>query len=511
MSHDIGMADLVERYADRIWGVLSCYDRVIIRGQVPGFSYAKGMERFLDSRHIKLFDFPRFAMPLRQSIRENAQQLAQAHGIQIQFIRHHDTRKKDVVDEIVKHRGEHPGLVAILSAMEICPTFEPRYDRDAGRPRLRPDRAKCLHYYFYFIDEDLGLCFLRVPTWCPFGLQFYFNGHNVLAAKLRKAGIDFSMLDNCFTRISDWDAAQKLADESDSKLLHAKLDHYAQLYCPVIQQLGLSYQWNLAQIEYSTDIVFRRQVEFAPIFDALVRTAIHAVKPTDVGTFLGRRLLSYNTDDLRNVFHFRIDSCCLKHRMGPASVKMYSKFGIVLRIETTTHDPSWFSHYRTVAHRDGTTSHKLAPLKKSIYSLFDFRQLAVAANRRYLAFLSALDDPTVAVEAVGRLSQKRTESGRSYRGLNFFSDQDLQLFELLIRGEYVIRGLRNTDLRKHLPGKSPGQVSRMLKRLWMHGLIKKVGGTYKYYITDLGRTLITMGLKLKNLVLIPQLARDLAA
>jgi len=72
------------------------------------------------------------------------------------------------------------------------------------------------------------------------------------------------MLDNCFNRISDWDAAQKLADESDSQLLHTKLDYPAQLYCPVIQQLGLSYQWNLAQIEYSTDIVFRRQVELWP-------------------------------------------------------------------------------------------------------------------------------------------------------------------------------------------------------------------------------------------------------
>jgi DNA-binding MarR family transcriptional regulator len=504
------MADIVERYSDRILGVLSCYDRVIIRGQIPGFAYVKGMESFLDSRRIKLFDFPRFFMPLRDALRDNAQRLAKEQGIEVQFIRNHEDRKQDIVAEIIKQRGEHPGLVAILSAMETCPTFEPRYDRDAGRPRLRPDRAKCLHYYFYFIDEDLGLCFLRVSTWCPFGLQFYYNGHNALAAKLRKVGIEFSMLDNCFNRISDWDAAQKLADESDTQMLHARLDHYAQLYCPVVHALGLSYQWNLAQVEYSTDIVFRRQLELSPIFEQLVRTAIHAVKPSDVGTFLGRRLVSYNTDDLRNVFHYRIESCCLKHRMGPSSIKMYSKFGIMLRIETTTNDPSWFSHYRTVDHRNGTSSHELAPLKKSIYSLFDFRQLAVAANRRYLAFLSALDDPTVSVEAVGRLSQKVTDAGRSYSGLNFFSEQDSHLFELLVRGEYTIRGLRNTDLRKHLPGKSPGQVSRMLKRLWMHGLIKKVGGTYKYYITDLGRTLATTGLKLKNLVLIPGLARAMA-
>ena len=83
---------------------------------------------------------------------------------------------------------------------------------------MRPDRSKCLHYYFYFIDADLGLCFMRVSTWCPFGLQVYYNGHNVLAAKLRKAGIKYEMLDNAFTHIADWDAAQKLADETDTRV-----------------------------------------------------------------------------------------------------------------------------------------------------------------------------------------------------------------------------------------------------------------------------------------------------
>ena len=505
------MTDLAQRYADRIVGVLSCYDRVIIRGQIPGFAYAKGMESYLRAQHVRLFDFPRFAMPFREAIRDNAEQLAQAHGITVQFIRHHETRKEHIVSEMIKQRGEQPGLVAILSALELCPTFEARYDKKTGRSSMRPDKAKCIHYYFYFIDEALGLCFLRVPTWCPFGLQFYFNGHNVLAAKLRKAGIEFRMLDNAFTRIADWQAAQKLADESDTRLLHDKLDHYARLYCPAIRLLDLSYQWSMTQVEYATDIVFRRQAELRPIYETLVRTAIHSVKPAQVGTFLGRKLLPQYGGELGNDFQTRIQGTRIKHHFGPTAIKMYDKAGIVLRIETTTNDPSWFSHYRTVAHRDGTSSHELAPLKKSIYSLHDLRQLAVAANRRYIEFLSALDDPTVAVESVSRLSDKLVDAGGSYRGFNFFSAEHVHLFEVLVRGEHTISGLRNASLRKHMPGKSPGQVSRLIKRMWMHGLLKKVGRTYKYYVTELGRTLITMGLKLKNLVVIPELARAMAA
>jgi len=469
------------------------------------------MESYLRAQGIRFFDLPKFAMPFREAIRENAERVARENSIEVQFIRNHEVRKESIVAKVLELRGDKPGLVAILSAMEVCPSFAARFDKKTGRTSLRADRAKCLHYYFYFIDEDLGLCFMRVPTWCPFGVQAYFNGHNLLASKLRKAGIEYRMLDNAFTQISDWDAAQRLADESDTRLVHERLDHYARQFCPAVAMLDLSYQWNLAQVEYATDIVFGRQDDLRPVYETLVRTAVHTVKPAQVATFLGRKLHSNNTEELGNDFHTRIQGTRIKHHMGPCSIKMYDKAGIILRIETTTNDPTWFTHYRTVAHRDGTSSHELAPLKKSIYSLHDLRQLTVAANRRYLDFLSSLDDPTVAMRTVARLSEKVEDAGRSYRGFNLFSEEDVRLFETVLRGEHAIAGFRNSDLREHLPAKSPGQVSRLLKRMWTHGLIKKVGGTYKYYVSELGRIVITAGLKLKNLVLIPELVRSLPA
>jgi hypothetical protein len=60
--------------------------------------------------------------------------------------------------------------------MESCPSYKPWLDKSNGHVFLRRDTGKCLHYYFYFIDEEFGLCYLRAPTWAPFGLQFYRNG-----------------------------------------------------------------------------------------------------------------------------------------------------------------------------------------------------------------------------------------------------------------------------------------------------------------------------------------------
>jgi hypothetical protein len=145
-------------------------------------------------------------------------------------------------------------------------------------------------------------------------------------------------------------------------------------------------------------------------------------------------------------------------------------------------------------------------MKKSIYSLPALRDLLQAANRRYLEFLSALDDPTPGIDLLRKVSEPVRENERSYRGLNFFSAQDQTLIETLARGEFNLRGFQNKSLRALLTQKTSGQVSRLLKRLRLHGLIKKVGHTYHYYLTLLGKHIIASGLKLKNLVLIPELA-----
>jgi hypothetical protein len=87
-----------------------------------------------------------------------------------------------------------------LSALESCSTYKPWHDKKTGETYLKPDRGRRLHYYFYFIDEKLGLGYVRVPTWCPFRLQIYFNGHGWLAAQLRQRGIEFTLIENGFLR-----------------------------------------------------------------------------------------------------------------------------------------------------------------------------------------------------------------------------------------------------------------------------------------------------------------------
>ena len=101
--------------------MLSCWDRVVIQGTLPGFSYADGMTSYLYANKLRIFDYARFA----DQIRTNAERLATEAGIKIQFVRKSSARKEDIVRAILDERGNGPGLVAVLSAMEACASYRP--------------------------------------------------------------------------------------------------------------------------------------------------------------------------------------------------------------------------------------------------------------------------------------------------------------------------------------------------------------------------------------------------
>ena len=498
----------IEKYSNQISGVLNCYDRVVIQGTIPGICYADGMTSYLYFKKIKIFDYPQFAAPFREELRKNAEEFALNNGINIEFIAKRNIRKEKIIEKIIKERGDHPGPVHIISAMESCPSYKPWHNKNTGKTYLKSVQGKCLHYYFYFIDEDLGLCYVRVPTWCPFRLQIYFNGHNVLNSSMKKKGIHSVMLDNAIFKTESFETAQNFSNNLNIEHLHEKLNEFATRYCPVIKHFPLGYHWSIMQVEYSTDIIFKRQEDLKLIYENLTRTAIHTVKPENIATFLGKKLVPQYQDEMGNNFSTRIEGTCIKFKMGKTSIKMYDKQGIILRIETTTNDVSFFKHYRKVEHRDGTTSMKLAAMKKGLYSLGPLTDILFSANKRFLNFIADIVDPSVGIKKLDKVSETVVQNNRPFKGFNFFSQADIKILQALISGEFTINGFQNKTLRNKLEDYSSSQISRVLKRLHTHGLIKKVAHTYKYYLTRLGSQVITMGIKLKSMVIIPELANS---
>lgn len=176
-----------------------------------------------------------------------------------------------------------------------------------------------------------------------------------------------------------------------------------------------------------------------------------------------------------------------------------------LRIESTCNDIGIFRVEREVRHRDGTSDVRKAPLKKSIYSLYQLFTILKSANYRCLEFISAFDDHSSGRKKLDDVSRSQKERERSYRGFNFFDSRNLSVLEAISKGEYMIFGMQEKNIRRHLPAITPSAMTRILKRLKVNGLIEKIPSSYKYLITALGKEIIAAGLTVKNLIFVPAL------
>jgi hypothetical protein len=347
---------------------------------------------------------------------------------------------------------------------------------------------------------------MRVPTIAPFKIDFYFNGHNWLEIKLRRRDIPFQKNDNAFASIEDFEKAQKLCDGFRVEDLHKTLDRLTKRYCPLPEEWGLNYNYTIKQVEYALDIPFKNEDDLKPVYDNIIKTAMHTITPDNIANFLGKRFSVLFEGEAGSKFNKRILGTRIKHQMGELSVKIYDKFGKVLRIEVTSNDVSQLKVFRDVQKRDGSTVRQVAPVKKSIYSLHTLINVFKNACNRYLEFISSFDDPTDGLKKLNRITDTVTENDKNYKGFNFFNKDDEKILIAVADGKFTLKGMTNKLLRRSLPDKKPWQISNILKRLRLHGLIKKVGNTYKYYLTSLGKQVIVSGLSYKNMTLVPALS-----
>jgi hypothetical protein len=120
--------------------------------------------------------------------------------------------------------------------------------------------------------------------------------------------------------------------------------------------------------------------------------------------------------------------------------------------------------------------------------------VSAAANHRHLDALAVVDDPAPALRALDRLVQPaRDHHGRLSRAVNPATAPDLTLFAAVLRGEHTLHGFHNRERRVHLFGppaatdpRRSGQVSRLVKRLHVRGLVAKIPRSRRWRVTQLG-------------------------
>ena len=134
---------------------------------------------------------------------------------------------------------------------------------------------------------------------------------------------------------------------------------------------------------------------------------------------------------------------------------MYDKCGIVLRIETTTNDDVLLQAPPKggAQHRNGPPTRGIAPLKENhLQPDRPARDTGWLQPALSLAHLSALDDFSAGVRALGRLTKPHEVDGKTVKGINFFEPGDSALLHALQNPSVNIAGIRRGRAASAEPG-----------------------------------------------------------
>ena len=516
------MKEFIEKYASKIVGVLSGFDRLIFRGYLREIGFVKGLFMYLCWRKVRLTEFGRFAQSLSEQVK--AASLAEATRTKRPIIYLPSSRTdKDATARAVLERDKiTDGLICVMSSVEPCRSFAIGCNPKTNRVELLPRYRKCLFLYHYYMDPIFGFIHARIQTWLPLDIQIYINGREWLARQMDKRDLSYQRSDNCFVGLTDVARAQRLMNAQLRLNWPKQLDRLAHRLNPAHESLlasdRLHYYWTTYQSEWATDIMFRDPQTLADVYPRLVRHGISAFSSPDVMRFLGGKVHGNFRGEIVSDFKNRPEGVRIKHRVGANSVKLYDKQGSVLRAETTIHDADGIKVFRP---KEGEPNGKRSwrPMRRGIADLHRRAEVSQASNERYLHALTAADTSTALGKLLHDLQQPVTWNGGRVRGLRPWSDDDLALLRAANRGEFCINGFRNRELQALLIDRKTqdpdelrrrsARVSRQIRMLRAHHLIQKLPRSYRYRITPKGRQIITAILAAHDASL--QQLNDLAA
>ena len=412
------MLSFVQRHREQVTGVLSGFDRLRFRGTLRVLAHVGGMMDYLWHQQVPLTRFKDYVCETTKRLREATEAFAQRAGRRVRYVASSTLRKEDLVRQMAAEEGLDEGLLAVLSCVEPCRSYELHRNRETKHLDLRNSQLKCLHYYFYFQHPQLGFLHARLQTWFPFTMHVCLNGREWLARQMDRAGIDYLRQDNCFVELADVARAQRLLDRQLKTDWPRLLDRIARQVFPLLPKIlgdyPVPYYWSADQSEWATDVMFRSRAALAALYPRLVLHGMTHLGTNDVLRFLGRKTSASGsfgrlTAEVQSDLRQRVEGTRLKHFVNQNSIKMYDKQGRVLRIETTINSPREMKTYRPKEGDEGGPK-SWRYLRKGVADMSRRAEISQAANERYLESLATVDETTPLEQlAKPRLSSRHLE------------------------------------------------------------------------------------------------------
>jgi hypothetical protein len=479
-------------------------DRMYLNVYQPRLQTDRGVASFFRFHRGELFASSALMNPMSKSFIAAVDRFVRREQVPlITFTK--GQRKDDVTQEYRSRFSKSEGIVVVGKAQEKTPVFrtEKRRNPETGRtyPWIVRTTAMVNHYYFYGIDEDFGPFFLKFCTYFPYNAKLCINGHEYVKRQLAKEGIVFEALDNGILKCADPRRLQQLCDGLSATKIDALLRKWlARLPHPFTSKdraAGYRYDVSILQAEFSLTQVLDQPRTGRIFFEEVIRENLDIGRPDHVQLIFNRRISKRTPGRFRTRVITEGVTPSLHVDYKHSRIKQYHKEGRALRTETTINDPRDFG------------------IGKRLSNLPALRRIGFQANRRLVDVQRISQDCAVGEDAFKRVNGPVEVDGQRASGLRFADVAVQALLSSLLVFRLLPRGFSNRDLRDHwapLLGKSPddmtpGQMTYHLRRLRLHGLIKRITGTHRYQVTRQGARAALFLTRTYNRLLRPGLAQ----
>jgi hypothetical protein len=415
-------------------------------------------------------------------------------------------RKHDLAEEYLAKTTLTQGLFLVLVGRAQAPVWDVNAKHHIERKKPMP---YVNHYSFHILDPDWGHLTIKISGHPPFPAQVILNGHEYVACRARKAGLNFTKEGNCFTTISDAAGLAKIADTLSEPWAIGRLSQVCERWiysclCFALdfdeqKRSGFRYQYSSYQIEYSRNLVFEVGGHLDQVFQALIDRSRAPLDLTSIRTILGcRRRPRYRRRAKRSaewevsVEKPAYDLTIFKLHCGKLTLKIYSKGERVLRIEAVAHN--------TRELNCGRALDKFPEVVSRLKGVLE----------RFADALSCIDQCFIADDMLEQLPAASQVGKTVVGGIDLNKTRMRAVVEAVIALSTSPNGFAASDIAARVqarcPSYGPRHAAYDLKKLRGKDIVCRIGHTRRYQPLTSGLRAITALVVLRNKALKPLLA-----
>jgi len=474
---------------DNVTLKVECIDRLYLNGYVPRLQRPQNLWWFLHEHRGCPVISPVLVKRLTDDFVRKIDRFAENNAIPVVHFDKGVSKEEIARQALEGFKGEE-GVVLIGVAQEKISSFR-SYQKDKGQPR-RPGQPPCYafyrgpvhvnQYYFYVLDRDFGLCFIKFSSYVPFTVRVWVNGHEWAKRQLDQQGIRYEALDNGFFACDEPEALQTTCDSFSAEHVEAffrkwlrRLPHP---FTAEDRRAGFRYELSILQLEMSTTQVFDRPHSGRLFFEQVIRENLDIGRPDHVSLIFDRRITRRTPGRFRTRVLTAGVTPSLRFDYKATRVKQYFKLERALRTETTINNANDFR------------------VGKRLQNLDRLRVIGRNVNHRLLNLERVAQHCAIASQTVERVVLPTVDEDENRApALRWGDPRVMALFSAICGFAAAPEGFTNRSLRRrvallHNPAPAGYTASRMsydLRRLRANGVIVRVPKSHRYLLTPQGR------------------------